>query len=563
MNTKQSFFKSIDLSHLPGDVRGGSISFLVAVPLCLGIALASGAPLFAGIIAGIVGGIIVGLVSRSSLSISGPEAGLIVVTLSAIQALGSFPAFLLATCIAGLIQIGLGFARAGMISNFFPSSVIKGMLAGIGIILIIKQLPHLVGYDADAAEGFALFQPGGFNIIEQLHMALGQFSGVAILIALLSLGVFYLWEQPGFRQRGFAKNVPAALVVVVLGIGMNELVRMTFPQGALRGNHLVQLPVPDSAQAFLQLFTLPDFSQWNNPLVYTSAVAIALVASLEALLAIEASDALDPLRRKTPANHELKAQGVGNIVSGLLGGIPLTSVIVRSSVSINAGARTKLAALIHGTLLLVCVVTLPTVLNKIPWASLAAILLVTGYKLARIELFRAVFAEGSSKFIPFMVTILAILLTDLLTGIGIGMVTGIFFILRDHYQNTHRVRTEWVSDIKRIHVSLGEHVSFLSKAKLVKLLKSVPDNAIVEIDGSASSYIDSDVVATIQNFGISARQRNIELIFLPSLASDQPPIYTSKELFNTYRRTASANAARTGSRFPVQPAVNTASIGEL
>lgn len=531
---KGTFFQSIDISNLQGDIRGGAISFLVAVPLCLGIALASGAPLFAGIIAGIVGGIVVGLFSRSALSISGPEAGLIVVTLGAIQALGSFPAFLLATCIAGLIQVGLGFARAGIVSNFFPSSVIKGMLAGIGIILIIKQLPHLVGYDADAAEGFALFQPGGFNIIEQLRMALGQFSGVAILIALLSFAVFYLWEQPAFNRRAFAKNVPAALVVVILGISINELVRVSFPAWALRGNHLVQLPVPDSAQAFFQLFTLPDFSQWNNPLVYTSAVAIALVASLEALLAIEASDELDPLKRKTPANHELKAQGIGNLVSGLIGGIPLTSVIVRSSVSINAGARTKLAALIHGTLLVVCVITLPTLLNKMPWASLAAILFVTGYKLARIEVFKTVFAAGLPKFIPFVVTIIAILLTDLLTGIGIGMVAGIFFILRDHYQNTHRVRTEWDHDIKRIHVSLGDHVSFLSKAKLVKLLKGIPDNAIVEIDGSQSSYIDSDVVATIQNFGIAARQRNIQLIFLPSPASNQVPVYTSKELFNSY-----------------------------
>ncbi|WP_420149113.1 SulP family inorganic anion transporter [Spirosoma sp.] len=552
MNTKSTVLQSIDLTNLQGDIRGGAISFLVAVPLCLGIALASGAPLFAGIIAGIVGGLVVGLVSRSAVSISGPEAGLIVVTLSAIQSLGSFPAFLLATCIAGLIQVGLGFARAGMVSNFFPSSVIKGMLAGIGIILIIKQLPHLVGYDADAAEGFALFQPGGFNIIEQLRMALGQFSGVAILIALTSFAVFYLWERPSFRQRAFAQNVPAALVVVVLGISINELVRLAFPQWALRGNHLVQLPVPESAAAFFQLFTLPDFSQWSNPLVYTSAVAIALVASLEALLAIEASDELDPLKRKTPANHELKAQGIGNLVSGMIGGIPLTSVIVRSSVSINAGARTKLAALIHGTLLLVCVVTLPTLLNKIPWASLAAILFVTGYKLARIEVFKAIFAEGTARFIPFVVTILAILLTDLLTGIGIGMVTGIFFILRAHYQNTHRVQTEWVSDIKRIHVSLGDHVSFLSKAKLVKLLKSIPDNAIVEIDGTQSSYIDSDVIVTIQNFGIAARQRNIQLIFLPSLATDQSPIYTSKELFNIHRRN--------GARLRSKPQVNTTSL---
>ncbi|WP_338875088.1 SulP family inorganic anion transporter [Spirosoma sp. SC4-14] len=515
MNDAKKNNSAIRLPNLQGDIRGGAISFLVAVPLCLGIALASGAPLFSGIIAGIVGGLVVGAVSRSALSISGPEAGLIIVTLGAIQSLGSFPAFLLATCIAGLFQIGLGFARAGMVSNFFPSSVIKGMLAGIGIILIIKQLPHLVGYDADAAEGLALFQPGGFNIIEQLQMALGQFRGIAILISVLSLAVFFLWERPGFKTTRFAQNVPAALVVVVLGICMNELVRLMAPEWALRGNHLVQLPVPDSAIGFINLFTLPDFSQWNNPVVYTSAIAIALVASLEALLAIEASDALDPLKRKTPTNHELKAQGVGNIVSGLIGGIPLTSVIVRSSVSINAGARTKLAALIHGTLLLVCVVTLPTLLNKMPWASLASILLVTGYKLARIEIVKSVYAEGVAKFVPFVVTVVAILLTDLLIGIGVGMVAGIFFILRDHYLNAHRVRTNWDSDKDRTHiqVKLGDHVSFLSKARLMKLLKSVPDNSILEIDATASSFVDSDVVATIRNFGSSAKLRNIQFIF--------------------------------------------------
>lgn len=535
-----------------GDIRGGAISFLVAVPLCLGIALASGAPLFAGIIAGIVGGLIVGIFSRSALSISGPEAGLIVVTLGAIQTLGSFPAFLLALCIAGLFQIGFGFAKAGNVSNFFPSSVIKGMLAGIGIMLIIKQLPHLVGYDADAAEGLVLFQPNGFDLNEQLRMAMSQFSLTAILITVVSLTVFYVWERPSFKRQAFAKNVPAALVVVVLGILTNEFMKLMAPQWALSGNHLVQLPVPDSVEGFFKLFTFPDFSQWNNPMVYSSAIAIALVASLEALLAVEACDELDPLKRKTPANHELKAQGIGNVISGLIGGIPLTSVIVRSSVSINAGARTKLAALLHGSLLLVCVVTLPAVLNKIPWASLASILLVTGYKLARIDIFKSTFAEGPAKFIPFCVTVLAVVLTDLLTGIGIGMVTGVFFILRDHYRNTHQVRTEWDSDIKRIHVSLGDYVSFLSKARVMKLLKSIPDNAIIEIDGSQSSYIDSDVVTAIQNFGIGAKQRNIRLIFRPSPNADLPPVFNSSDTGKSHRK---------NSEFHLHGQINTAAVG--
>ncbi|WP_234735540.1 SulP family inorganic anion transporter [Tellurirhabdus bombi] len=513
MNTPKSN-RLIDFSNVEGDIRGGVVSFLVAVPLCLGIALASGAPLFAGIIAGIVGGLVVGIFSRSALSISGPEAGLIVVVLGAIETLGSFPTFLLATCLAGIIQIGLGYARAGIVSNFFPSSVIKGMLAGIGVILIIKQIPHLVGYDADSAEGFSLFQPGGFNIIEQFKMALGQLNAVAIIISVASLAILLLWERPFFRQHAFLKNIPAALIVVILGILINSAVNLINPALALQGGHLVQLPVPDSAAAFLDLFTFPDFSQWNNPQVYTAAVSIALVASLEALLAVEATDQLDPYKRKTPSNAELKAQGVGNIVSGLIGGIPLTSVIVRSSVSINAGARTKLAALIHGTLLLVCVITLPVVLNMIPWASLASILLITGYKLTRISIFKQLYSEGFIKFLPFVATIVAILLTDLLTGIAIGMVVGLFFILRENYLNGHQTHTYVDQGIKRIRISLGDYVSFLSKASIVKLLKDVPDNCILEIDGTNSSYIDSDVVQTILNFEETARLRNIRLIFL-------------------------------------------------
>ncbi|WP_460669711.1 SulP family inorganic anion transporter [Larkinella ripae] len=516
----------LDFSHAEGDIRGGVVSFLVAVPLCLGIALASGAPLFSGIIAGIVGGLVVGIFSRSALSISGPEAGLIVVTLAAIESLGTFPAFLFATCLAGIIQIGLGFLRAGIVSNFFPTSVIKGMLAGIGVILIIKQIPHLVGYDADSAEEISLFQPEGFNIVSQFRMALEQLNSVAILIAALSISLLLLWERPFFKQHKLLKNIPAALVVVILGITVNGLVGVLAPDWVLKGNHLVQLPVADSVSGFLGLFTFPDFDQWNNPQVYAAALSIALVASLEALLSIEATDQLDPQKRKTSTNTELKAQGIGNIVSGLIGGIPLTSVIVRSSVSINAGARTKLAALVHGTLLLVCVIALPTVLNQIPWAALASILLITGYKLARISIFKQLFSEGLDRFIPFVVTVAAILLTDLLTGIAVGMLVALFFILRENYRNAHRTQTFRNGEKEYIRISMGDYVSFLSKASIVKLLTSIPDNAVVEIDSSNSSYIDSDVMNTIQNFKETARHRNIQLVFLnePVDYKAKPPV---------------------------------------
>lgn len=495
---------------LPGDIRGGVVSFLVAVPLCLGIALASGVPLFSGIIAGIVGGLVVGIFSRSALSISGPEAGLIVVVLAAVNSLPSFEAVLLATCLAGVLQIGFGLLKAGTVSHFFPSAVIKGMLAAIGLILIFKQLPHLVGYDADSAEGFSLFQPDGFDIVGQLRSALQQFNGAACLISLLSLGILLLWEVPPLKRFSFFRTVPAALLVVTLGILVNSYLLPA--DVALHGDHLVRLPVPESVGAFFSLFTLPDFGEWTNPQVYASALSIALVASLEALLAVEATDELDPLKRKTPPNRELVAQGIGNIASGLVGGMPLTSVIVRSSVSINAGGRTRVAALVHGTMLLVSVLALPTVLNQIPWAALASILLVTGYKLARPVVFRQQFEAGLNKFLPFVTTVAAILLTDLLTGILIGMVVGVFFILRETYRKAHHTQVYRVDGEERIRIRMGEYVSFLNKASVASMLKDIPDEAVVEIDSSRSTYIDSDVMHLLSHFEANARQRNIRII---------------------------------------------------
>ncbi|WP_083422098.1 SulP family inorganic anion transporter [Arsenicibacter rosenii] len=505
--------------YLQGDIRGGVISFLVAVPLCLGIALASGAPLFSGILAGIVGGLVVGAFSRSSLSISGPEAGLIVVVLGALETLGSFPAVLLATSLAGVMQIGFGFARVGIISNFFPSTVIKGMLAGIGIILIMKQIPHLVGYDADAAEEYILLPNQGIDIVDQFILAFGQFNLAAILIAAVSLSLFWLFDKPAIKEHRLLKSVPTALVVVIMGILINEILKTFFPDMALRGNHLVQLPVPGSSEEYLKLLTFPDFSQLTNPMVYTAALSIAMVASLEALLAIEATDNLDPLKRKTPTDHELKAQGIGNIISGLVGGLPLTSVIVRSTVSLNAGARTKIAALVHGSLLLVCVLAIPTTLNLIPWASLASILLITGYRLASLTIFRQLFEQGLSKFLPFATTVAAILLTDLLTGIAIGMAVGIFFILRDNYRKGHQIDTTQTDGKPHIRIRLGEHVSFLNKAGIADMLRNVPDNAIVEIDSSRSTYIDNDVLELIRNFKATAQARNIHLIFFKAPAN--------------------------------------------
>ncbi|MCB2375989.1 hypothetical protein LGH70_00235 [Hymenobacter sp. BT635] len=540
MSTISAAPKTWDFSYLKNDFQGGLVSFLVAVPLCLGIALASGAPLFSGIIAGIVGGLVVGALSRSAVSISGPEAGLILVVVSSLEALGSFKTLQLAICVAGLMQLVMGVLRMGVISNFFPSSVIKGMLAAIGIILILKQLPHIMGYDADAVESLALFSWNGGNLESLLEHALREFNPTALVIALVSLAVLIAWEQPFFKRNAVLSAVPAALVVIIIGVTLNTLAGLLDPSYMLAGTHLVQLPVPKSADEFVGLFTLPDFTQLANLKIYTAAFSIALVASLEALLAVEATDELDPLKRKTPTNRELKAQGVGNVVSGLLGGLPLTSVIVRSSVSINAGGRTKLAALVHGSLLLLSVILFPSLLNMIPWAALAAILLVTGYKLARISIFRQHFQAGITEFLPFIVTIAAILVTDLLIGIGIGAAVGLFFVLRETYKNAHFFQSYTVQGEEHLRISLGEHVSFLNKASIMTVLKDIPVNTTVEIDGTNSAYIDRDVLGAIENFRETARQRNIQLIFLrkgddyaQNIAS-QPHVSSKEADFEAY-----------------------------
>ncbi|TGE10330.1 SulP family inorganic anion transporter [Hymenobacter fodinae] len=514
MSKQPGASRFVDFSYFKNDLQGGFVSFLVAVPLCLGIALASGAPLFAGIIAGIVGGLVIGALSKSALSISGPEAGLILVVVSALESLGSFGALQVALCVAGLMQIVLGIARAGIISNFIPSAVIKGMLAAIGIILIMKQLPHLLGYDADAAETLALFPKTGSTIMALLEAAVHHIQPTGLGIAVLALAVLVLWEQSFIKQHPVFSKVPGALIVVVLGVLVNQLVLALNPALALRGTHLVQLPVVSSAADFQNLFTLPDFSQLTNAKVYLAAVSIALVASLEALLSIEATDALDPLKRKTPTNWELKAQGVGNLVSGLLGGLPVTSVIVRSSVSLNAGARTKLAALLHGTFLLISVLLFPKLLNMVPWAALAAILLVTGYKLARVSVFKEQFKGGITEYVPFLATIVAILVTDLLIGIGIGAAVGMFFILRESYRNAHFFEHKKVDGRDKIRISLGEHVSFLNKASILTVLKDIPENATLEIDGTNSAFIDRDILSAIEHFRDTARQRNIQVVFL-------------------------------------------------
>jgi len=506
------------LNNFRSDIPASIVVFLVALPLCLGVALASGAPLFSGIIAGFVGGIVVGYFSKSALSVSGPAAGLTTIVLASIQQLGAYDIFLVAVVLAGVMQITLGYLRAGTIGNYFPSSVIKGMLAAIGLILILKQIPHAVGYDSDFIGDENFIQQDGQNTFTELIHSINYIQPGAALICLLSIGILIFWERPFLRRTLFSRIIPAPLLVVFLGVAFNEVYRFYFPGFLISVEHLVSLPVSEGLPSFISQFTFPDFSAILNQQVWISAVTLAVVASLESLLSIDAIDKLDPYKRLTPLNHELKAQGLGNLLSGLVGGLPVTSVIVRSSANVNSGAKTKTSAIIHGLLLLVTAMLIPGLLNKIPLACLAAILLMTGYKLAKPAMMLAMFKKGWSQFIPFMITILAILFTNLLQGILIGLSIGLIFILR---ANFHKALFS-VQEGNRYLVRLTKDVSFLNKALLRNTLREIPDNSHVIIDGARSTFIDHDIVETIQDFQQSALSRNISVELNHSITAANP-----------------------------------------
>jgi carbonic anhydrase len=500
---------------IKSDLSASLVVFLVALPLCLGLGLAStGRPdlIFSGIIAGIVGGIVVGFFSGSALGVSGPAAGLVVIVLGALQTLGSFEALLLAIVIAGIIQVIAGYLNTGIIAYYFPSSVIKGMLAAIGLTLILKEIPHALGYDKDFIGDFALTQADGHNTFSELYYALQYNSTGAILISVVSVGLLLLFERPVFKRFGLFKFLPGALFVVLFGILANHIFSLVKPEWQLSGEHLVQLPVASSLPEFVSYFRLPDFGALNNPQVYVAAFTLAIVASLETLLCVEATDKLDPHRRNTPTNRELKAQGIGNIVSGLLGGLPITQVIVRSSANINAGGETKVSTMLHGLTLLLAAIFIPVWLNLIPLASLAAILLMVGYKLSKVSLFQTMYRLGFEQFFPFVTTVVAILATDLLKGIGIGMLVAIFFILRKNYKHAYHYKKERAGEKEVTILKLSEEVTFLNKASIQLSLEDVPANTKVIIDGSNSVAIDYDVLEIIEDFRRStAPERNIEV----------------------------------------------------
>lgn len=483
---------------LPRDLTAGLVVFLVALPLCLGVALASNAPLFSGVLTGIVGGLLVGFLSGSHSSVSGPAAGLTAVVAAQLASLGSFNAFLTALVIAGGIQIVLGVARAGFIAAFFPSSVIKGLLAAIGVILILKQIPHVLGHDADPMGDKSFSQPDGENTFTELGLTFFDMHVGAAIVGLLSIGIIVAWDKVQALKKS---PLPSALVVVIVGVAVNAILGLFGQQWVINPTHLVQVPVASHPLEIVNFFQYPDWSAaFSNPKIYTAAFTIAIVASLETLLNLEAVDKLDPRRRTSPPNRELVAQGIGNVVSGLIGGLPMTSVIVRSSVNINAGARTKASAIFHGVLLVGCVAIIPGVLNLIPLSSLAAILLMTGLKLASPKLFKQMWSEGRYQFAPFIITVVAIVLTDLLVGIIIGLAISIAFILHSNFRRPlHRIMEKHASgDV--LHIELGNQVSFLNRAILSQTLATVPRGGHVLIDASSTDYIDQDIMDLINDF---------------------------------------------------------------
>lgn len=499
-------------TYIKHDFSSGLVVFLVALPLCLGIALASGAPLFSGIVSGIIGGIVVGILSNSPISVSGPAAGLAAIIVASIKDLGSFEVFLVAVVMAGIFQLILGFLKAGSISNYFPNNVIEGMLAGIGILIFYKQIPHALGYDKVPEGDTSFIEKDGSTLFDTILVSLEQIHFGAVLVATGSLLILFFWQK--IPKIGKIKLVPPALVAVTFGIVLNEIFQVIQSPLAIQQEHLVNLPVITWDTKLEEVIMFPNFSWeiFTQSKIYIIAITIAVVASIETLLCIEAADKMDEHKRFTNTNLELKAQGVGNILSGLLGGLPMTSVIVRSSANANARAQTKMSTIIHGVLMLVSVLALASILNKIPNASLAAILLLIGYRLARPSLFKHFLQKGKFQYLPFLATVLAVVFLDLLKGVGLGMLISVVFILIGNFQRAYSFRKEEYHDGDVIHIDLAQEVSFLNKAAIKNTLNNIPENSKVIINASDTVYIDQDVLDLIKDFkNIVSKELNIDL----------------------------------------------------
>lgn len=502
MERKSSLF-----AHVRYDLPAGLVVFLVALPLCLGVAVASGASPFAGIIAGVIGGLVVGALSQSPLSVSGPAAGLTSIVALAIENLGQYEIFLMAVVLAGVMQLLMGYLKAGVIGNFIPNAVIKGMLAAIGIILILKQIPHFFGYDADPEGDEAFMQPDHSNTFSEIFSALEHITPMAVVAGALGLIILMVYEIKAVKNAPLSRFLPGPLAVVVSGIFINALANRFNPGSAISESHLVGLPVFNSASDVFGEIRLPDWTAIASPDMWTVAVTIAIVASIESLLSLEAVDDLDEQKRISSPNRELVAQGAGNIVSGLLGGLPVTSVIVRSSANVNAGAKSKLSTIVHGVLLLASVLLFSKVFNLIPLASLAAILIFTGYKLAKISLFKEYYRKGWGQFLPFIVTVLAIVFTDLLKGVAVGLLLGVFFIIRSNFRTAVSV----IKDDYRYLIRFKKEVTFLNKSLVKTTFARIPDETAVLLDATRADFVDQDIVDLVNDFIIHAPTRGIRV----------------------------------------------------
>ena len=498
----------IYLKNIGADFPSAIVVFLVAIPLCLGIAVASGLSEFSGIIAGVIGGVVVGLISKSSLSVSGPAAGLTAIVAAAVLKLPAANVFFLAVVLAGVFQLIMGVLKLGVLGDYVPNSVIKGMLAAIGIILIMKQIPHLVGYDKDYEGDETFIQLSGENTFSAAINSLNHLTPMAVFIGLCGLAILILYETAWVKKRKFFQYMSGPLLVVLVGILINNTLGEAETILAVKSAHLVNIPTADSSEEFLTFFSFPSWKSISNVEVWVIAITLALVASLETLLSIEAIDKLDPNKRVTPPNRELIAQGIGNIASGLIGGLPVTSVIVRSSANVNAGAKTKASAIIHGLLLLSCVAFIPDILNLIPKAALAAILVFTGYKLAKLTLFKEYYAKGWDQFVPFLVTIAAIVFTDLLKGVMVGMGVGLFYVIRNNF----RTAVLCVNHENNYLIRLRKDVSFFIKPILKQKLEKIPDNANLILDLTNAEYLDKDVIDTINEFSQHTSLKNIRFM---------------------------------------------------
>ena len=508
------------LKNLGSDIPASIVVFLVALPLCLGIALASGASPLSGVIAGIIGGIVVGSLSNSSIGVSGPAAGLIGVVVVAIPDLGGFQYFLVAVIIAGILQLLLGFVKAGFIAYFFPTSVVHGMLSGIGVVIILKEIPHAIGYDKDPVGDESFIQPDNQNMFTELWNMLDYVNVSVVIVTVVSIALIMFWNSKIMKGFSFTKIIPGALLAVVAGVGLNEIFA-NYNGWEIVGDHLVQLPIPKNANDFFGNFVRPNFSILSNIEVYKVGFIIALVASVETLLCVEATDKIDPLKRVTDTNRELKAQGVGNVVSGFVGGLPITQVIVRSSANIQAGGMTKTSSILHGVILLLSIILAPFILNLIPQGTLAAVLILVGIKLVNFKLIKKTIKEGWEQYVPFLITIVAMQFGGMLIGIGMGLAVAILVILFNNFKFPLKVVIDKRGERDCHHIILSENVTFLNKASLLNTLTQVPNNSMVEINATGTHFIHHDVIEIIEDFMVNAKSRDIELELIDLDLSDR------------------------------------------